>query len=200
MTQHENGCKEVTHSKYWLALGEKYAEQLKGRNMRVPMKPGVDKQLADLKPSSEEHAAVADYPYRELVGSISFPSCHTKLEIRFAVSLISRHLHDWDALCINAALDCLSYCVNTHDIGAIWSPGIDPHGPNVPYGYADSGFSAPRSQGGRIIKMNCGPVSGASQRHSTVDTSTTAAELKEAYLLSNDICGIRNLMEGRIRI
>ena len=43
--------------------------------------------------------------------------------------------------------------------------------------------------------MNCGPVSGASQRHSTVDTSTTAAELKEAYLLSNDICGIRNLME-----
>ena len=195
VTQHADGSKEVTHSKYWLALGEKYAEQLKGRNMRVPMKPGVDKQLADLKPSEEEHYAVSDYPYRELVGSISFPSCHTKLEIRLAVSLISRHLHDWTAVCINAALDCLSYCVNTHDIGAIWTPGIDPHGPNVPYGYADSGFSAPRSQGGRIIKMNCGPISGASQRHSTVDTSTTAAELKEAYLLSNDICGIRNLME-----
>ena len=28
-----------------------------------------------------------------------------------------------------------------------------------------------------------------------MDTSTTAAELKEAFLLSNDICGIRNLME-----
>ena len=74
VTQHADGSKEVTHSKYWLALGEKYAEQLKGRNMRVPMKPGVDKQLAELKPTEEEHYAVSDYPYRELVGSISFPS------------------------------------------------------------------------------------------------------------------------------
>ena len=195
VTQHNDGSKEATHSKYWLALGVKYADQLKGRNMKVPMKPGVDKQLLALKPTPEQHEAVADYPYRELVGSISFPSCHTKLEIRLAVSLISRHLHDWDAICINAALDCLSYCVNTHDIGALWSPKLDPHGSNVPYGYADSGFSAPRSQGGRIIKMNCGPVSAASQRHSTTDTSTTGAELKEAYLLSNDVCGIRNLMQ-----
>ena len=46
-----------------------------------------------------------------------------------------------------------------------------------------------------MIKMNCGPVSANSQRHSTVDTSTTAAELKEAFLLSNDICGIRNMMQ-----
>ena len=66
--------KEVTHSKYWLALGEKYAEQLKGRNMRVPMKPGVDKQLAEMKPTEEGHYVVPDYPHRELVGSISFPS------------------------------------------------------------------------------------------------------------------------------
>ena len=41
--------------------------------MRVPMKPGMDKKLADLKPTPEEHAAVADFGYRELLGSISFP-------------------------------------------------------------------------------------------------------------------------------
>ena len=45
VTQHEDGSKEATHSKYWLALGEKYADQLVGRNMKIPMKPGVDKQL-----------------------------------------------------------------------------------------------------------------------------------------------------------
>ena len=43
--------------------------------------------------------------------------------------------------------------------------------------------------------MNSAVISLSSQRYSTVDTSTTAAELKEAFLLSNDICGIRNLME-----
>ena len=60
------------------------------------MKPGVDKLLMEMKPTEEEHAAVSDFPYRELVGSIAFPSCHTKLEIRFAVSMVSRHLHGWN--------------------------------------------------------------------------------------------------------
>ena len=194
VTQHDDGGKELTHSKYWLALKIKYATFLGDRKLKVPMKPGVDKLLVEMEISAEEHDAVANFPYRELVGSIAFPSCHTKLEIRFAVSIVSRHLHDWNAACINAALDLLSYCVETHDIGILWMPGIDPHGANVPYGYADAGYSAPRSQGGRLIKMNSAVVSLSSQRHSTVDTSTTAAEMKEAFLLSNDICGMRNLM------
>ena len=195
VTQHDDGSKELTHSKYWLALKVKYATFLGDRKMKVPMKPGVDKLLVEMEITAEEHEAVANFPYRELVGSISFPSCHTKLEIRFAVSIVSRHLHDWNAACINAALDLLSYCVETHDIGVLWTPEIDPHGANVPYGYADAGYQAPRSQGGRLIKMNSAVVSLASQCHSTVDTSTTAAEMKEAFLLSNDICGMRNLME-----
>ena len=97
-----------------------------------------------------------------------------------------------DCKCIYSKLALKPYRCG---IGILWTPHIDPHGPNKPYGYGDSGFSAPRSQGGRLIKMNSAVISLSSQRHSTVDTSTTAAELKEAFLLSNGICGIRNLME-----
>ena len=77
-------------TEYRLALKIKYADMLGSRKLRVPMKPGVDKLLMELKPTDEEHAAVSDFPYRELVGSMAFPSCHTKLEIRFAVSMVSR--------------------------------------------------------------------------------------------------------------
>ena len=42
--------------------------------------------------------------------------------------------------------------------------------------------------------MNGAVISLSSQRHSTVDTSTTGAELTEAFLASNDIVGFRNLL------
>ena len=188
------GTIEATFSKYYLVLGEKYKEQLGTRKCRVPMRHGVDKILHDLVVTPEAHQAVADFPYRQLIGSLSFPSCHAKLEIRHAISLLSRHLCDWDATCISAALDCLAYCVYSHDVGLIWSRGTDPHGHNVPYAFSDSGFQAPRSQGCRIVKMNNAAISLTSQRHTTVDTSTTAAELSEVFLASNDIAGFRNMM------
>ena len=188
------GTIEATFSKYYLVLGEKYKEQLGTRKCRVPMKHGVDKILHDLVVAPEAHQAVADFPYRQLIGSLSFPSCHAKLEIRHAISLLSRHLCDWDATCISAALDLLAYCVYSHDVGLIWSRGTDPHGHNVPYAFSDSGFQAPRSQGCRIVKMNNAAISLTSQRHTTVDTSTTAAELSEVFLASNDIAGFRNMM------
>ena len=193
--QHADGSKELTHSKYWLALGTKYEDYLGKRKLRVPMKPGVDKLLCEMEVTDEEHEAVANFPYREMCGAIAFPSCHTKMEIRLAVSLCSRHLSKWNGVAINALLDLLSYCVETHDIGLLFTPGIDLHGDNVMYCYADSGFQQPRSQGCRLIKMNGAVISLSSQKHTTVDTSTTAAELTEAYLASNDICGFRNMME-----
>ena len=65
---------------------------------------------------------------------------------------------------------------------------------NVLSGYADSGFSAPRSQGCRLVMMNGAAISFTSKRHPTTDDSTTAAELTEQYLASCDVEGLRNLM------
>jgi hypothetical protein len=48
---------------------------------------------------------------------------------------------------------------------------------NVLIGYADSGFSVPRSQGFRLVIMNNAAISLTSKRHTTTDDSTTAAEL-----------------------
>ena len=42
--------------------------------------------------------------------------------------------------------------------------------------------------------MNGAVISSSSQKHSTVETSTTSAELTEAFLASNDVAGFRNQM------
>ena len=74
--QEGRGLKYMVHSKYCLAMGEKYREYLAGRRvLKVPMKIVVERALLDLKPTEEEHAEVANFPYRELVGTIAFPTC-----------------------------------------------------------------------------------------------------------------------------
>ena len=65
---------------------------------------------------------------------------------------------------------------------------------NVLLGYADSGFSVPRSQGCRLVMMNSAAISLTSKRHTTTDDSTTSAELTECYLCACDIVGFRELM------
>jgi hypothetical protein len=43
--------------------------------------------------------------------------------------------------------------------------------------------------------MNGAVISASAQRHTTVDTSTTEAELTECFKCGQDVMGFRNLME-----
>jgi hypothetical protein len=43
--------------------------------------------------------------------------------------------------------------------------------------------------------MNGAAISASAQQHSTVDTSTTEAELTECFKCAQDVMGFRNLME-----
>jgi hypothetical protein len=89
---------------------------------------------------------------------------------------------------------CLKYCICERHFGLAYVSGVDWHGANVPYAYGDSSYESPKSQGCRMVMMNGAVVSLSSQKHTTIDTSTTAAELTEAFLASNDVMGFRNLM------
>ena len=190
----KEGTTELLHQKYCLAMGEKFKEHLKSRSCKIPIKPEVATSLLAIVPTDKEHEDVESFPYRELIGTMAFPVQHTKLECKFAISVLSRFLANWTAEVIEAALDLLAYMVFTADIGIIYSRGLDSFGGNVPYAFTDSGFSAPRSQGCSVTKMNGALISCSSKRHSTVDTSTTAAELTEAFLGSNIVVGMRNLL------
>ena len=91
------------------------------RVLKVPMKIVVEKALLDLEPTEEEHAEVSNFPYRELVGTIAFPTNHTKIECKCAVAVLSRFLHNWTRICIEAALDLVTYMVYSHDLGIVFT-------------------------------------------------------------------------------
>ena len=76
----------------------------------------------------------------------------------------------------------------------MFSTGLDAHGVNKLYAYADSNFAAPRSQGCRLAMMNGCWISMTSKRHTTTDTSTCEAEATEMFLCTRDVERLRNLM------
>ena len=67
---------------------------------------------------------------------------------------------------------------------------------NVLSAYADANFRRPpdRSGGCSIVMMNGCAVHVSAKQHTTIDTSTTTAELTEGYLCSNHVMGFRNIM------
>ena len=89
----------------------------------------------------------------------------------------------------------MEYGHTTRDTGVKYTKPKDKGKTNILVAYADSGFSAPRSQGGRAVIMNGAAISFSSKRHTTTDDSTTAAELTELFNCSCDVEGFRNLMD-----
>ena len=186
--------KYCTHSKYCLAMGAKYEQYLTSRRVqKTPMKPATESKLMLLIPTEEEHEKVQNFPYMEVLGTVAFPTAHTKIECKHAVSVLSRYGSNWTLDCIEGLLDLITYMVHTHDIGIVYSYGLDQHGINTLYGFTDSSLNPVTSQGGNNIKMNGGAITGQAKKHPVVDTSTTMAELTEAFMASNTIAGFRNL-------
>ena len=187
----ERGTCELTQEKYWKGPQVRFGQYLAPPwRVRTPVPEGTVMVAA----TPEEHELAKHLPYAELVGTMAFPSCHTKLEIRFVISQLSKFMRCWNLLHWAYAIHCLKYCIYSAAIGMMYSQGLDQHGTNVLYAYADSAFTAPRSQGCRVTLMNGAVVSLSSQKHSTIDTSTTGAELTELFLASNDVVGFRNLL------
>ena len=85
------------------------------------------------------------------------------------------------------------YC--TRDIGLIYSKGLDPHGVNALYAYADSAHSLPRSQGCEIVMMNGGAICVDSKRHTVTCTSTCHDELLSFSKATKKCLGFRSLMQ-----
>jgi len=185
---------EVTQKAYWVKAVERFREYYpSGPKKRLVPITIADAALIEVATAEDVEKAKA-LPYRELLGLLNYPMVHTKLEGRYALSLLARHAHAWSEHHFSLLLKVLEYGYTTRDIGIIYSKDLDAHGINTLYAYADSGFSAPRSQGCRLTMMNGAAVSYTSARHSTTDDSTAAAELTECYLASSDVVGLRNLM------
>lgn len=191
-----NGTLEVTQSKYWDKVVEGNKHLWKDgipTDRKIPLSPSDATYL--LQPVSDEDFEDAkNLQFPQLLGQIQYPTVYTKLEMRFAISLISRQRNKWTKKSFGILVKALEYGYATRHMGLMYSCGLDKHGTDVIYAYADSNFAAPRSQGCRILMMNGCAITFVSQRHTTTDTSTCEAEATEFFLATREVSRFRNLM------
>ncbi len=182
----ERGTIELTQEDYW----EKAVERF---NMYLPAS-GPKSRLVPLSPA-DERLLVEPSKTMEL-GVCQYPSAYsyTRLEMRYAMSVLSRWRTKWGKVHFGILVKALEYGYETRKMGLRYGGALDEDKINVVVGYADSSLFLPRSQGCCCVMMNGAAISLTSKRHTTTDDSTVAAELTECYLCACDVEGYRNLM------
>jgi hypothetical protein len=144
--------------------------------------------------TDEEFEAAKDLEYRELCGIVSYPAACTKLEMRYAVSVCGKHRSKWGIKQFKILKKVFEYGYTTRHMGIIYSKGLDAHGDNTTYCFADSGHSLPRSYGCTIAMMNGAVTSLSAKKHTLTATSTCHDELIEFSIAVNRMVGFRNIM------
>jgi hypothetical protein len=180
---------ELKQADYWVKAVERFREYLgkDGPKSRlVPLSVTDEKLLVE--PTDAEIAAAQHLPYPSLLGVVQYPSCYTKLEMKYSMSVLSRWRTKWGHDHFRVLLKALEYGYSSRNKGLKYNGNNDGKVEvNTLEGFADASLSVPRSQGGRSIVMNGAAITMTSKRHSTTDDSTTSAELTEAYLLSCEL-------------
>jgi hypothetical protein len=188
---------EIKQVDYWVKAIERFREYLGKDGPKVRLVPlSVSDEKLLVEPTEAEIAAAQNLPYPSLLGVVQYPSCYTKLEMKYSMSILSRWRTKWGPAHFRILLKALEYGYASRKQGLRYNGN---QGGKVEVnqleGFADSALSVPRSQGSRSIMMNRAAITMTSKRHSTTDDSTTAAELTEMHLLACEIEGFRALME-----
>ena len=157
----------------------------------IPFSPADEKLLVE--PTAEEIKAAEHLPYPNLLEVVQYLSNYTKLELKYAMSRLSRHRTKWGLNHFKILKKSLEYGWSTRVMGLKYCGKAEDKDKNLLIAYADSSFTLPRSQGCRLIMMNGAAICFTSKRHTTTDDSTTAAELTELYLAACEVEAMRNL-------
>ena len=88
--------------------------------------------------------------------------------MRYAVSILGSRRGGWSAKHFAVAVKLFEYALTTAEMGLIFSDGLDPHGKNLLYAYADASHGVPRPQDCRIVMMNGAAVSFVSKKQTSV--------------------------------
>jgi hypothetical protein len=191
----ELGTLELKAPKYWESALMKLEKWFKvGVKERFnPLSVYDEKTMLEEEVTDEQVAEALDLPYREVCGIISYPASCTKLEMRYAISVCGKHRSRWGKKQFKIMLKVFEYGYTTRHLGLIYSKGLDRHGDNVLYCYADSGHTLPRSYGS-TLPMMCGAALGLSaKRHTLTASSTMQDEAIEFSIATNRVVGFRNM-------
>ena len=189
------GLCELKAPKYWDAALTKFIEFFpNGVKERFNPLSTYDEKVMQEEVTDEEFEIAKNLPYRELCGVLSYQASCTKLEMRYSVSVCGRHRQKWGVKQFKIMLKVFEYAYTTKHMGIIYSRGLDPHGDNNLYLYADSAHDIPRSYGCTVAMMNGGAMSLSAKKHTLTASATTHDELIEFSIAASRAVGFRNVM------
>ncbi len=195
--QVKDGILELTQSAYWVKAIDRFKKFLPAtgpKDRKVPLSPADEKLLGE--PSESEMKAAEHLPCASLLGVCQYPFSFTKLEMRYALSILSRHRTKWVIEHFKALIKALEYGYHsTKHLGLRYNGNLTEEELNVIIGFADSSLTVPRSQGCRLVVMNGAAISFSSKKHTTTDDSTTSAELTELQLCACIVLGFWELLK-----
>jgi hypothetical protein len=164
----------------------------------------MDKSMPPMSKShspttSAERTAMADKPYRELIGSLMHLMVCTRPDIANAVSILSRFLQDPGAYHWDGAVRVLQYLHKTKNYGLKYSRTLDdPAIIGNLHGFCDSDWAGDKdnylSTAGWVFIMNGGAISWQCKRGKTPAQSSCDAEYVAEGMAAQEICHIRNLL------
>jgi hypothetical protein len=188
----EDKTLSLTQMKYIEDILERFKMTL-CRPASTPMEPGMVLSRKMSPKTSKERQEAALFPYRELVGSLLYLSTHTRIDIAYTVSQLSRFMDCHGPAHHKAALHCLRYLKGSSDRGITY--GTDKSEQLI--GFSDSDWAkcidSGRSVTGYVFYIGGGPISWTSKTQPTVAQSSTEAELMAANFTAKEAAHLRQL-------
>lgn len=144
----------------------------------------------------EEDSNVADFPYRQIVGSLIYLAIGTRPDISFAVGYVSRLMERPTQSHVTAVKRILKYLRGTQDYGIFFS---SKNANNFElYVYSDADYAGciqtRRSTTGYCLLLGNGIVSWCSERQPSVSHSTAESEYIAASLASRELVWLQRLL------
>jgi hypothetical protein len=176
----------------------------------TPMSFNFMQELADLslrqeQESSKTYGTQPDefpdgngYPYRELIGALSFLAREGRPDIEYAVNVLARfnNFGSFSEFHVKAAKRVLRYLAQTIDYSLLISAGENNQMVITAQSDSDWGadFTTKRSTSGFIIKLGGSVILWKSRRQSSLAHSSTDAEYMAASSCAKEIVYLRGLI------
>jgi hypothetical protein len=161
----------------------------------TPLDPNITLSALMSPSTKEEREQMKNIPYINILGAIAYLAIATRLDLAYAISVLSRFSKNPGMAHWTALKRVLRYLKGTLDIKLRYAPDPTTDELFTSYSDADHGGNPDngRSTSGIVIKMGTGAISWMSRLQSFVTISTTEAEFVAAVSAGQEILWLRHL-------
>ncbi|UYV65815.1 hypothetical protein LAZ67_3005531 [Cordylochernes scorpioides] len=183
----EDGSMTLSQSNYIEELLQRFRLQ-EAKGVSTPLETNLDLRVRKNGNSNER------FPYRELIGGLSYLSQRTRPDIAYAVGILSRYCDNYTREHWEAGKRVLRYLKSTKDFGITYRSTGKPL-----IAFSDASWASDivdrKGVSGHLIILAGAPIIWRSTKQTVTALSTMESEYIALSSAVKDITWVRNLME-----